>query len=242
MDIDCVPSAAGGAQISRSVEDRESNVALAFPIVTRRCTSALRRVLTRRTESSGRQQGAIGTTEIERKDFVEASSLGFLHHLPNRMMKGAQRDANRWVRSSRVGISKGNRRLNRLESDLAIAIDVKPACSATHRTAESHPAGRIEKERHPLSHPVSFPGYPQSLPLTNRESLPRPGTAQRLLNLEGDFHAADLIRITSTDRADCNDSAGEDYASLACESLQFRRPGKVRRACLFVRPRRPRRT
>jgi hypothetical protein len=40
-----------------------------------------------------------------------------------------------------MGILKGNRRLNRLESHLAIAIDIKPACSTIHRTAESHPAG-----------------------------------------------------------------------------------------------------
>jgi hypothetical protein len=47
-----------------------------------------------------------------------------------------------------------------------------------------------------------------------------------LLHLEGDFDAADLIGISSTDRRDRDHSAGEDQAGLTREALQFRRLGK----------------
>ena len=135
------------------------------------------------------------------------------------MRKLARADASS-SHKPRLRAVKGQRlALPVVDVDVSGMIHRKSPKWAFNRAGESQFAGRIEKQEHPFTVPITLPGVPQAGPLTDRENLSGANALNGLVYAKADLREGNRV-FTRGRSLNLQDCSGEDVSGAASELIK----------------------
>src|SRR5208283_4186118 len=130
----------------------------------------------------------------QEQEFVDMGLLFFRQpEQTDKLPRGEMRCSRQWACGARVRRREADR--SGIDDDAAIRTNSETSHPTSDRTGQSQLAGGIQKKQDAFAGAITFPGFPQAGPFTNRQCLPSLNASHGLIHMKVNLDGSDAVSL-----------------------------------------------